>query len=364
MPGKLRGAIVFIEDEREANRIHNRGYPGTPLSGGSLKIGLIEAAFLMDEKGFEIEGIESLVDLFHYSGKFIPDFEVHYLVYRILKLRGFIVKIPDSHFEEDRPEGMRESKSSAPPLRGVREPYRLLPRGSRPSVPAFMHVLPISERDEFLIDRFVVFSRECVKRGVEGLLGVVDEDGDVTFYSLKAAVPEGDCELLHTIMVNGKIGQSRVLVPLGDEGKLLAKDGFFGQVMGSMLHLSFIEAIYLFDKGLLDLGETSREELHRRAGEAQSDIELRYPIFRLLRDRGIRVKTGFKYGTHFRAYSGDPDRSHADFLVHVIAEGAKVDWQEISRGIRVAHGVKKKIIFTNPEMVEGSEFLELTWVRP
>ena len=104
--------------------------------------------------------------------------------------------------------------------------------------------------------------------------------------------------------------------------------------------------------------------LLEKARLVQPDIDLRFPVFRSLREKGVRVKTGFKYGTHFRAYSSDPNRTHADFLVHVYPDDARVDWQEISRGIRVAHGVNKRILFSSPAMVEKNEFMELTWVRP
>lgn len=358
MPGELKGRIVNIEDEREANKVHNKGYPGIPQSGGSLKLGLLEAAFLVDEKGFTINGVENLVELFHYAGGMIPDFEVQYLVYRVLKLRGFFVKIPDDHFDEKPEVGSDTRKPTI-------APFRLLPRGSRPSVPAVIHVLPLSEREEFSLARFHTFVQTCAKRGVEGMIGVVDEDGDVTFYSVKSSSPGGDCQVAGGRKIPGKLGQNRVLVPRGKGVDLLNQSGFFGQTIGSMLHLSLIEALYLVNKGKLEIeGFENWDKLMSRAGQEQPDIALRYHVYRQLRENGVRMKTGFKYGTHFRAYTADPDKSHADFLVHVLQDNGAIDWQEISRGIRVAHGVRKRILFTNPDMSKDGEFLELAWVRP
>lgn len=374
MPGELRGAVVVIEDEPEANRIHNKGFPGIPQSGGSLKLGLLEAAFLMDEKGFEILDVTNLIELFHHASRYIRDFEVQYIVYRVLKLRGFFVKIPDSHFQEGGSGGKEPSEGESEhngdgknPVKYApfpNEPFRLLPRGSRPSVAASVHVLPISERNEFVLERMVEFSRECIRLGVEGLAGVVDEDGDVTFYSIKLASPEGDCQTINHVRITGTLGQNRVLVPLDKTSGALQEQGFFGQAMGSMINLSLIEALYLMESGLLVIENTSPEILFATAQREQPDVDLRYRVYRQLRDRGVRVKTGFKYGTHFRAYSMNPHRSHADYLVHVFPDGTTVDWQEISRGIRVAHGVNKRILFTTPLLVERNEFLELAWVKP
>lgn len=411
MPGELQGRTVVIRDEREANKVHNRGYPGIPQSGGSLKLGLLEAAFLMDEKDFSIEGIDHLADLFHHTGGILSDFEVQYLVYRTLKLRGFFVKIPDHHFSEDegpcdgndpsvgldpsrgndpsvgldpsngcdRSDGDRNAENNSdsqdgnpphptPPLR--ERHFRLLPRGSKPSTPAVIHVLPIPEREGFSLSVFRSFASECLLRGVDGMIGIVDEDGDVTFYSVKTSMPVGDCPATSGRVLPAKLGQNRVVVPQGKGVTLLNERGFFGQVMGSMLHLSLIEALYLVECGKIVIdGIEKLVEFQARAMEEQRDIGLRYPVYRALRKNGVRVKTGFKYGTHFRAYSQDPDTSHADFLVHVLEDGTEVDWQIISRAIRVAHGVRKRILFTSPAIMEtdaqkADHFLELVWTRP
>ncbi|MGC8609192.1 MAG: tRNA-intron lyase, partial [Thermoplasmata archaeon] len=65
-------------------------------------------------------------------------------------------------------------------------------------------------------------------------------------------------------------------------------------------------------------------------------------------DRGCIVKSGFKYGAHFRVYLKDID-SHADLLVHVM--NREEDWNIISRAVRVASSVKKKMVFSS--IVDG-----------
>jgi tRNA-intron endonuclease len=57
------------------------------------------------------------------------------------------------------------------------------------------------------------------------------------------------------------------------------------------------------------------------------------------------VKTGFKFGTHFRSYTKNPDETHAEFLVHVLPKNFKNIWSEMSRAVRLAHSVNKEIIF-------------------
>jgi len=351
MPGELQGTVVIVNDEREANRIYNKGYPGVPQSGGGLKLGLLEAAFLMDEKGLDIQRVGSVVELIHHAAGHITDFGAQYLVYRELKLRGFFVRIPDQHFHDEIPRDRIDY-------------FRLLPRGSGPSVPASIYVLPISERDVFSLEGYLGFTLEAKEKGIEALAGVVDEDGDVTFYTLGTVSPIGDYEMVNTLKLTGKPGQNRVLVPLDENAKLMHHDGFFGRIVGTTLHLSLIEANYLRKNRQLEIESKELEDFEEWAERVQPDFSLRYPVYRQLRNKGMRVKTGFKYGTHFRAYTSDPDSSHADYLVHVHPSDHTMDWQEISRGIRVAHGVNKRVLFTSPELADKNEFLELAWVRP
>jgi len=75
------------------------------------------------------------------------------------------------------------------------------------------------------------------------------------------------------------------------------------------------------------------------------------------------VKTGFKYGTHFRVYEDDPEKTHARYLVHALPEDYSTTWPEMSRAVRLAHGVKKEILFAWVRE-QGTEYLRLTRVRP
>ena len=65
-----------------------------------------------------------------------------------------------------------------------------------------------------------------------------------------------------------------------------------------------------------------------------------------MKKKGIIPKTGFKFGTHFRAYTSHPDKIHAEYLVHVVNKDFKSLWAEFSRAVRLAHSVNKEIVFS------------------
>jgi tRNA splicing endonuclease len=68
------------------------------------------------------------------------------------------------------------------------------------------------------------------------------------------------------------------------------------------------------------------------------------------------VKTGFKFGSHFRIYfpGASPIKSdewiHSRHVLHVFPKEQKLLISEWSRAVRVAHGVKKTFILGIPDL--------------
>jgi len=152
------------------------------------------------------------------------------------------------------------------------------------------------------------------------------------------------------------------------QAKALHEAGFFGKIVGRRLQLSLLETAYLLKAGLVEVrnADTDRPiqlaRLIKEAKATQPDFELRLQAYEDLTGRGVISKTGFKYGSHFRAYEGDPETHHAKYLVHVVPKGHRGAWPEISRAVRLAHGVKKQILFG--EVGLGVRYVKLERVRP
>ncbi|MGQ0535165.1 MAG: hypothetical protein ACT4PT_03735 [Methanobacteriota archaeon] len=61
--------------------------------------------------------------------------------------------------------------------------------------------------------------------------------------------------------------------------------------------------------------------------------------------RGLLPKAGYKYGVHFRVYDTSPAAPHSPYLVKAIAPAHREPWRSASGLIRLAHGVRKKLLF-------------------
>ncbi|MEM0129759.1 MAG: tRNA-intron lyase, partial [Thermoplasmata archaeon] len=205
------------------------------------------------------------------------------------------------------------------------------------------------------------------------LIGIVDEESDLTYYRIRRPSPHGavgasplrepaPADLVH----------DRVVVHAPDAVEALGGSPGFGSRLGRRLELSLIEAAYLVRLGQITLrsAATGRPvplpSLERRAGRLDPAYPARAATYRDLRERGMVVKTGFKYGAHFRAYPRNPEHTHARYLVHAAPEGLIGPWPEVSGSVRVAQGVRKELLLA--AVPEGSErpvrYLELERVRP
>ncbi len=122
----------------------------------------------------------------------------------------------------------------------------------------------------------------------------------------------------------------------------------FGKVKEKQLELSLIEGLFLLESGTLkingDIGDI--REIKERFWKADDEFQMRYRVYKDLRERGYIVKTGFKFGAHFRVYDrGKSLDGHSRYLVHAVPENYSLSFTEVSRAVRLAQGVKKEMIF-------------------
>jgi len=149
---------------------------------------------------------------------------------------------------------------------------------------------------------------------------------------------------------SGKLVGMNVIVPKEAEANALYQKGYFGDMQkGGKLSLALVEAAYLVQKGRLAVKEARKkiafEDLLKKSEETDPNIFTEYVVYEDLRDRGYLVKTGFKFGAHFRIYKrGDrPGEAHSSFMVHAVPEYYNLTMTELSRIVRLGHSVKKRM---------------------
>lgn len=344
MPGILRDDIVTVDEQKDASTLYNRGNYGYPKSGGALDLDLIEATYLMESKRLEVfsDGrTMTFEEMFDHSSDVHDDFDIRYMVYRDIRQRGFVIKDDPGDFD-----------------------FLVYPRGkilsnSRPQYA----VRAVSERTAFPMSAFADEVDASKERDRQLLYAVVDEEGDLTYYVISSKEPTGHVAVHEMGKVNGRLIRDRVFIFDTEECERTHTNGFFGKPIEGMLQLSLIESCYLIEKGMLNVrtqdGNVDADMMKGIGADVQNEFPSRLRTFRDLRDRGLLVKTGFKYGTHFRVYEKHPDKCHARYLVHCVSS-SPLTWPDISRTVRLAHGVKKEILFSTP----SGGYVEFRRFRP
>jgi tRNA-intron endonuclease len=143
-------------------------------------------------------------------------------------------------------------------------------------------------------------------------------------------------------------------------GKRLYEDYWLGQFgsykaedRGRLLKLDQFETLFLMENAGLKLRNMEKEKLSAMLSK-DPDFDSMYEVYEDWRLRGFVLKTGFKFGTHFRIYfpGASPTKKgewvHSKHVIHVFPRTKKLIIAEWARAIRVAHSVRKTFILAIP----------------
>ena len=198
---------------------------------------------------------------------------------------------------------------------------------------------------------------------------MVDEEGDVTYYKMSRCDPRGSVLPGEKVeRTQGVLIRDRIFVFDPQDSLILRESGYYGKMIDNVLQLSLIEACYLVKRKEISVysSKTGKKinltTLKNYGRSTQDEFDLRLRAFSDARSRGLVVKTGFKYGTHFRAYIGSPDDGHAKYLMHAVDIDNKTLWPEVSRAVRLSGGVKKEFLFCR--IGETVEYLQFKRIKP
>jgi len=131
----------------------------------------------------------------------------------------------------------------------------------------------------------------------------------------------------------------------------------YGKKLNEKLELAFTEALYLAEKKKTTLKkgkkQISFDQLMKIGLEKDPRLHEKYVVYRDLRERGLVVKTGFKFGCDFRVYQrgvvvkrGPKEAAeHTKWVVFTVPEDYICSFQELSRAVRLAHSIRAKMLW-------------------
>lgn len=154
----------------EANNIYSQGWYGELTVSGNLKLDPFETVILAERNRIEIFDDEqnslALSDVVARFSEIISDFLSHYLLYKDLRTRGYVIKkhTPTSRY------------------------FLLYERGASPNKKeeyVFALILPMTEGILFNVNEIDQVVSKAKNLDLKLIFAVIDSLGDVSYYSVK-----------------------------------------------------------------------------------------------------------------------------------------------------------------------------------
>ncbi len=182
--------------------------------------------------------------------------------------------------------------------------------------------------------------------------------------------------------VEGELVENRVII-WGSDGITLYDESGYGKPLPEeepdRLELELIEATYLVEKKKLKVfvkekkkKSLSFQELMEIGTKNVNQFHPQFIVYRDLRERGYLIKTGFKFGAHFRVYDRGVKlvrgpkaaHEHTKFVLHAVPEESAFSLPEMSRAVRLAHNIRATFVWAVVDREGDCTYYEIKRLTP
>ncbi|WP_138006874.1 tRNA-intron lyase [Halalkalirubrum salinum] len=357
MDGTLREDAVELGGNAKQRFYDARGY-GRPAGGDRIELTAVEAAHLLfrgDLDAVVVDGDRLDFEPFfiHTAGE-TTAFTKRFLVYSDLRDRGFYL----SPARKGWPGADALDETS--PI-----DFTVYPRGSGPGDGSVAHRISVHGERE-----------RIPAAGLAGrTLAIVDEESEITYFELTRPSFEGASMYEPPEPIEAELIGDRVVC--WDPPDAVHERGFYGQplsgraaIVEGAIQLSLVEAAGLAAIDRLSVaGESDPYAAIVERGRAVEGerFDRRLAVYEHLRAQDVVPKTGFKFGADFRTYDAVETVSelpHSERLVRVVPPDHVFDPRELSLDVRLAGGVRKRMVFALTDATGQITWLSASRLTP
>lgn len=165
-----------------------------------------------------------------------------------------------------------------------------------------------------------------------------------------------------------------------EDGTELYKNGFYGKPLGISkpkipefkvpLILDLMEGVYLAEKKTITVRKAGGKEsvsvkkLRQEAKQLYDEFDDKYCVYKDLRESGLIVTPGIKFGCDFAVYKYGPGVEHAPYMVSVKDADSDMSATEIVKAGRLATTVRKRFIIAVPDLsAKKIRYLIFKWFK-
>jgi len=176
------------------------------------------------------------------------------------------------------------------------------------------------------------------------------------------------------VITDAFLEESKIIVIENNEQ--VFEPGYFGKLIDDRLELALVEAALLLKRGrirvLSDGSPMKFEELYNHACSLDKRFSERFRVYEDLRERGLVVRTGFKFGCDFRVYERGVQlkkgpksaKEHTKWIVFAVAEDFTCSFQELSRAVRLAHNIRARMLWAIVDNESDVTYYQVTRHKP
>lgn len=178
-------------------------------------------------------------------------------------------------------------------------------------------------------------------------------------------------------MVKAELQEERVIIWDKNEANEIFESGWYGDFLEDRLELSLIEAALLLERQKIDIVKGKKKmpihEFLKHCQKIDSRFSIRYAVYKDLRERGLPVRTGFKFGCDFRVYERGvkpiqkgpkAQHEHTKWIVFCVPEDYTCSFQELSRAVRLAHNIRANMLWAIVDNEGDCTYYSVTYLSP
>ena len=180
--------------------------------------------------------------------------------------------------------------------------------------------------------------------------------------------------------ISAELIGTRLIVWDYNEAMALYRMGFFGKPVGipkpkpeqdfkAPLMLDLMEGLYLLDRKKIQVIDVkygkrvTRSKLLKLANNTYKQFNLGYSAYENLREKGLIVTPGIRFGSDFAIYEHGPGIDHAPFIVTVKKEQETMGPFEVVLAGRLATTVRKQFTIAVPSHGHKVDYLVFRWFK-
>ena len=178
-------------------------------------------------------------------------------------------------------------------------------------------------------------------------------------------------------MAKAELQEERVVIWDKDAANEIFESGWYGDFSEDRLELSLIEAALLLERQKIEIAKNKKkmsfQEFFKYCLKIDPRFSIRYSVYKDLRERGLPVRTGFKFGCDFRVYERGvkpikkgpkAPHEHTRWIVFSVPEDYNCSFQELSRAVRLAHNIRANMLWAIVDNENDVTYYSITYLSP